>query len=65
MSRSDTCQLESAQQSKAHVLSWEKRQPQQKTVLVWHTNLSSITVTTIFSSKAFNDLMESIIHFHR
>ena len=35
------------------------------TALVWQTNLSSMSVTGIFSLKTVNDLRESITHFHR
>ena len=35
------------------------------TALVWQTNLSSMSVTGIFSLKTVNDLTESITHFHR
>ena len=35
------------------------------TALVWQTNLSSMSVTKLFSLKTVNDLTESITHFHR
>ena len=35
------------------------------TALVWQKNLSSMSVTRIFSLKTVNDLTESVTHFHR
>ena len=35
------------------------------TALVWQKNLSSMSVTIIFSLKTVNDLTESVTHFHR
>ena len=56
----------------ACTLKTNKQKNKQKTIatttstaLVWQTNLSSMSVTGIFSLKTVNDLTESITHFHQ
>ena len=46
-----------------HVLKQKKTTT--STALVWQKNLSSMSVTRIFSLKTVSDLTESVTHFHR